>query len=146
MPRAATFVSFPSGPRDAAAESWNDPAQALQIERASQFARELLDAPVVPIEESRLSGAPLADLLSKVPHAAGAIIGGWVIAPDPTPLMLITNASTWEALGRHRSPNRRSSAEELPACCRCRPGVGPEARLVAARRPGRRRRATHHRG
>lgn len=90
MPRAATFVSFPSGPRDAAADWWNDPAQAPQIERASQFARELLDVPVVPIEESPLSGAPLADLLSKVPHAAGAIIGGWVIAPDPTPLMLIT--------------------------------------------------------
>jgi hypothetical protein len=61
-----------------------------ELAAAERFLAEILDQPVIPLEESPLSGAALANLLSRAPEAAGAAVAVWGTGPDQTLLLLIT--------------------------------------------------------
>jgi hypothetical protein len=43
----------------------------------AEFAREVIEAPVIPVEESPITGTPLVTLLSRAPEAAGAVVAFW---------------------------------------------------------------------
>jgi hypothetical protein len=72
------FRELPPG-HDYAISAWE--------RNAAAFAEQLVDAPVIPIEESPLSGASLAQLMSRAPDAAGALLG--IAVGHDHPLLLV---------------------------------------------------------